>query len=311
MGEEQTSRQARPRFSVAAITAIDQTYEQDLAVFREAGAEGIALWESKLADRKDSDSIAELRESGLHATTCIPEVVSIWPIPFPGPSDPNDRIRALCSAVRRFAAFEAEILLCVTGRPPNVPPAEARRVVVEGLREVAKVANEHGIQVGLEPLHRTLYPDWTIIGTIPETVELLDEIGEPNVGVAFDVYHLWDTNELLEDIVRYGDRILPCVHVNDRREPPRNDFDRVLPGDGIADLPGIFGAMEAAGVVGWFELEIFSDDGRLTDRPLADSLWQEDPLEVVRRGKAGFERAWAARRAPESAPGSRVVGQSR
>jgi sugar phosphate isomerase/epimerase len=72
----------------------------------------------------------------------------------------------------------------------------------------------------------------------------------------------------------------------------------VLPGDGIIDLPDIFGALEAGGVVGWFDLEIFSDDGSFTEEGFEDSLWQQDPLDVIRRGKAGFEKAWAARKAP-------------
>jgi sugar phosphate isomerase/epimerase len=289
---------ARPRFAVAEITTIDQAFEQDLATYLDAGAEGVGLWEFKLPKGQDTESVAKLRDSGLKATTCVPEVCSIWPIPFPGPDDPKDRIETLCEAVQRLAPFEPEVILCVTGHPGDVEPDEGRRMVVDGVRTVAKVAGAHGIAVGLEPLHRTLYPHWTIVGTIPETVELLDEIGEPNVGVLFDVYHLWDTNNLIEDTVRFGSRILPSVHVCDRRNPPRNDFDRALPGDGVADLPGILGALEAGGVVGWFDLEIFSDDGRLTDRPLDDSLWKQDPLDVVSRGKAGFERAWAARREP-------------
>lgn len=289
-----------PKFSVAQITTIDQTYEQDLATYREAGAEGIGIWEFKLPAGSDRDSVARLRDSGLRATTCIPAVVSIWPIPFPGPADPRERVDALCEAVRRLASFEPEVVLCVTGRPPDTDPSEARRVVVDGLREVAKVAGDYGITIGLEPLHRNLYRDWTIVGTIPETVELIEEIGEPNVGVVFDVYHLWDTDNLLADVVAYGDRILPSVHMCDWRNPPRNDFDRALPGEGDADLPGILGALEAGGVVGWFELEIFSDDGRFTDYALLDSLWRENALDVVLRGKAGFERAWSARRAPDA-----------
>jgi sugar phosphate isomerase/epimerase len=289
---------AEPKFSVAEITTIDQTYEQDLATYCEAGADGVGIWEFKLPQGEDSDSVARLKESGLKATTCIPQVVSIWPIPFPGPENPTERIEALCEGVRRLAAFEPEIVLCVTGHPGDVEPREGRRVVVEGLRRVAKVAAEYGISVGLEPLHRELYPHWTIVGTIPETVELLDEIGEPNLGVLFDVYHLWDTDNLLEDTVLHGNRILPSVHICDWRNPPRNDFDRVLPGDGVADLPAILGALETGGVVGWFDLEIFSDDGRFTDHPLKDSLWAQEGLDVVLRGKAGFEHAWAERRRP-------------
>src|SRR3990170_2230340 len=289
---------AEPKFSVSEITTLHQTFEQDLAAYVEAGAEGIGVWEFKLPEGDDAETVAKLRASGLEATTCIPGVLSIWPVPFPGPTDPKERTEALCAAIRRFAPFEPEVILCVTGHPGDADPAEGRRVLVEGMRQAAKGAAEYGLTLGLEPLHRKVYGHWSVIGTIPETIDLLDEIGEPNVGLLYDVYHLWDTDGVLEDTVRHRRRVVPSVHICDWRADTRNDFDRALPGDGIMDLPGIFGALEAAGAVGWFDLEIFSDDGTFTDQDFEDSLWKQDAVDVVKRGKAGFERAWAARKAP-------------
>lgn len=289
---------ARPKFSVSQVTTLHSSYEEDLACYREAGAEGVGIWEFKLAERSDADSIAKLRDSGLRATTCIPDVLSIWPVPFPGPDDPAERVEALCAAIRRFAPFEPAVVLCLTGHPGDADPEEARRVIVDGLRRAARVAAEHGLTLGLEPLHRKVYGHWSTVGTIPQAIDLIDEVGEPNVGVLYDLYHLWDTDGVIEDTVRYGSRIVPSVHICDWRDPTRNDFDRALPGDGIMDLPAIFGALEAAGVVGWFDLEIFSDDGSFTDQDFDDSLWKQDPLDVVRRGRDGFLRAWEARRAP-------------
>ena len=289
---------SEPKFSVSQITTFHQTFDEDLACYREAGVEGIGVWEFKLPEGDDANTLAKLRDSGLKATTCIPGTLSIWPVPFPGPTDPAERTEELCAAIRRFAPFEPEVILCLTGHPGDTDPAEARRVLVDGLRRAAKVAGEHGLTLGLEPLHRRIYGHWSTIGDIPSTIELMDEIGEPNVGLLYDVYHLWDTDGVLEDTVRYGDRIVKSVHVCDYRDPTRNDFDRALPGEGVMDLPALFGALEAGGVVGWFDLEIFSDDGSFSDMDFEDSLWKEDPLEVVKRGKAGFERAWAARRPP-------------
>lgn len=291
---------AGPRFSVSEITTFHQTFEEDLAAYREAGAEGVGVWEFKLGEGRDAEALAALRDSGLKATTCIPGTLSIWPVPFPGPTDPKERTAGLCAAIERFAPFEPEVVLCLTGNPGDtVDPAEARRVAVDGLREAARVAAAHGLTLGLEPLHRKVYGHWSLIGDVPGTISLMDEIGEPNVQLLFDVYHLWDTDGVLEQIARHGDRIVPSIHICDWRADTRNDFDRALPGDGIMDLPALFGALDAAGHGdAWYDLEIFSDDGSFTDMDFEDSLWKQDPVDVVRRGKAGFERAWAARKAP-------------
>jgi sugar phosphate isomerase/epimerase len=289
---------AQPRFSVSEITTFHSTYDEDLANYRKAGAEGIGIWEFKLPEGDDASSVAKLRDSGLAATTCIPSTLSVWPVPFPGPDDPKERVRELCAAIERFAPFEPEVILCLTGHPGDTDPAEARRVLVDGMRTAAEVAADHGLLLALEPLHRNVYSRWSIISDIPGTVELLDEIGEPNVKLIYDLYHLWDTEDVLEQTLRHGSRIAPSVHVCDWRDPTRNDFDRALPGEGIMDLPALFGALDATGAVRWLDLEIFSDDGSFSDMDFEDSLWKQDPVDVVKRGKAGVERAWSARKAP-------------
>lgn len=291
---------AQPKFSVSEITTFHQTFAEDLATYREAGVEGVGIWEFKLGEdpTQDAESAAQLRDSGLKATTCIPGTLSIFPVPFPGPDDPAERVDELCAAIDRFAPFEPAVILTLTGHPGEVPFEEARPVVVDGLRRAARKAAEHGIALGVEPLHRNVYGTWSMIYTIPEAIDLIDEIDQPNVGVLFDVYHLWDTDDALEHIRRHATRFGPAVHICDWRDPTRNDFDRVLPGDGIIDLPAVFGALDEGGFRGWFDLEIFSDDGSFTDQDFEDSLWKEDPLDVVKRGKAGFERAWEARKTP-------------
>ena len=63
----------------------------------------------------------------------------------------------------------------------------------------------------------------------------------------------------------------------------------MLPGDGVIDLPAMFAAIERSGFRGTYCLEIFSNDD------LEGSLWRQDPADLIRRGRIGFERAWAAR----------------
>lgn len=287
---------AEPMFSVSEITTFHNTFEQDLDCYRQAGAQGIGVWEFKLPEGNDAESVAKLRDSGLAATTFVPGTFSVFPVPLPGPTAPERRTDELCAAIRRFAPFAPAVVLCLTGHPGDRDPVEARRILVESLREAARTAAEYGIVLGLEPMHRKVYGRWSMIGSIPEAIGLMDEIDEPSVGLLFDVYHLWDTENVLEDIRRYAKRFAPSVHICDWRDPTRNEFDRALPGDGIVDLPPIFGALEAGGFDGWFDLEIFSDDGTFTDQGFEDSLWKHDPLDVVRRGKAGFLEAWGKRK---------------
>jgi sugar phosphate isomerase/epimerase len=279
-----------PRFSVSEFSTLNLGFEEDLAAFRTGGAEGIGLAEAKLPAGQDAESLRKLRESGLQATICIPEALSVLPLPpFGGPEDPEERVASLCASVRRLAAFDPVTLLVLTGPVGDRDPAEARRIVVEGLREVARTAREVGVTLALEPIHASARDDFTMVDTIPDAVALVDEVGE-EMGILFDTWHLWDTPDVLDHIRAEAHRF-PAVHINDWRAETRGWDDRALPGEGVMDLPAIFAALEDGGFDGWYDLEILSSE------TYPDSLLKLDPAEMVRRGKAGFEAAWVARRA--------------
>lgn len=279
---------AHPRFSVSEFSTMQLSFEDDLVAYAAGGSEGIGLAEAKLPEGVDGESLAKLRESGLKATICLPTMLSVLPLPpFPGPEDPQERVESLCASVRRFAPFDPEVVLCLTGPAGDHDPAEARRIAVEGLREVARTAQEVGVRVALEPIHSSARDEFTLVDTIPGAVGVVEEVGLP-MGVIFDTWHLWDTPDVLDHIREHAHRF-PAVHVNDWRDPTRGWDDRALPGEGIMDLPAMFGALEAGGFDGWYEMEIFSGE------TYPDSLLQLDPAEMVRRGKEGFLRAWEAR----------------
>jgi len=284
------------RFSVCEISTLKASFEQDLAAYCEGGADGIGICEFKLpADGNDAPALEAFRKSGLAATICVPATLSVLPLPqMPGPSDAAERVAALCASLRRFAKFQPAACLCLTGPRGTRSESEARRLVVDGLRTIAKTAADIGVRIGLEPVHASIQSDWTLVNNVPETLDLLAEVGESNLGIIFDTWHLWDTPNVLEHARSHAKQFVG-VHVNDRRNPTRSWKDRVLPGDGVIDLPAILGALEAGGFDGWFDMEIFSDDGSFGDN-YPDSLWKFPAVEVVRRGKAGFLRAWAARK---------------
>jgi sugar phosphate isomerase/epimerase len=265
------------------------SFDEDIAAYAAGGAEGIGVAEAKLPEGDDQASIAKIRDAGLKATICLPVGLSILPLPaFPGPEDPEERIVSLCASVRRLAAFEPETVLCLTGPTGDRDPHEARKIVVEGLREIARVGDDAGVRVAVEPIHSSAKDLFTIVDNLPDVIDLLDEVGAPSMGILFDTWHLWDTPSVLDHIREHAHRF-PAVHINDWRDPTRGWDDRALPGEGIMDLPAMFGALEDGGFDGWYELEIFSTE------TYPDSLLKLDPAELVRRGKAGFLRAWEAR----------------
>jgi sugar phosphate isomerase/epimerase len=254
--------------SISQITTVTQSFGDDLDAYREAGADGIGIWEMKLED----DSFERFRASGLEAAAAVPAVPSILPLPLmEGPTDPEERVEAICSGLRRLAAFEPTCVLFLTG------PGD-RATVVDGIRTIADEAQRAGVVVALEPIQREYVQLWSIVSSLDEAADLIGAAGRPGVGLMYDAWHLW--NRPLEQIARHRHRI-SAVHFADWRDPTRNTNDRVLPGDGVIDFGPIVTALNWDGL---YDLEIFSDPD------LPGSLWKEDPHALARRGLASLLR---------------------
>ena len=284
-----TGSQALPRFSISQVSTLTASFADDARAYSEAGVDAIGIWESKLGDGPDdSEALALLAASGLGAATAVPTVPSILPLPLlPGPDDPRERIDALLRSIHRLAAFRPAAVLCFTG------PGD-RATAVAGLRELAAEAGHTGVRLALEPFQAEGVENWSIVSSLGEAVELIEEVGSPALGIQFDVWHLWNTPDLYEEIERHA-HLLAGVHVDDWREPTRGWADRVLPGDGVAGVPAILAALERAGWTGYYDLEIFSDNGAFgTAYP--DSLWDVEPAELVRRSCESFNNCWQERR---------------
>jgi sugar phosphate isomerase/epimerase len=294
----------QPRFAVSQVSTLAASFGDDLRAYAAAGVDGIGIWELKLADGSDAEVLEQLAASGLGSSSAVPVVPSILPLPLlPGPEAPEARIASLCASVHRLAPFSPSAVVCLTGPPGDRDPDAARALVVDGLRAVAREAESAGLRLALEPFQHEGIEDWSIVNTLSEAAELVDEIGSPAVGIQFDVWHLWNTRDVLDEIPRHA-HLIAGVHVNDWREPTRGWADRVLPGDGAAGLPAILGVLEDIGWTGFYDLEIFSDNGAFgTAYP--DSLWDLDAAELARRGREAFTRCWSERRVTASAVGRR------
>ncbi len=273
---------------MSQVSTLAAGFADDVRTYAAAGLDGIGVWEMKLGEGPDDDAVAVLRESGLGSATAVPTVPSINPLPLlPGPDDPRERIDAILASLNRLAAFEPAAVLCFTG------PGD-RAQAVRGLREVAAEAERLGLRIAVEPFQREGIESWSSLDTLGDAAALIEEIGSPALGIQFDVWHLWNTPDLFDEIEQHGSLIVG-VHVNDWREPTRGWADRVLPGDGVADVPAILGALDRAGWDGFYDIEVFSDNGSFgTAYP--DSLWDVDGRELVERGRRQLLECWVERR---------------
>jgi 2-keto-myo-inositol isomerase len=101
--------------------------------------------------------------------------------------------------------------------------------------------------------------------------------GDPDATVVADVFHMIRGGGSVDDLLSLkGDR-LACFHINDLPATPdpltQTDADRVMVGEGIANLPRVIANLRTIGYRGPLSLELFNP-----------TLWEQDPGDVVARG---------------------------
>lgn len=263
------------RLSLSQISTANASFDEDLLAYVRAGFEGVGVWEYKLTGDGRADRDA-LRGAGLQATNCMPLNPTILPnAVIPGPDDPDERIESIRASIFRFAAFAPACVVCLTGPVGRFGEAEARRIVVEGLEAAAEAANECGVAVGLEPIHRSQRDEVSFVQTIPQALELLEDAGvADSVGIFVDTFNLADDETVLGDVERHVDRVTG-LHVADHSADPAHG--RALPGEGRGRTREIVETLRRAGWDGWLDVEIFSTP---------DGFWGLPADEAARRAHA-------------------------
>ncbi|MGB2611536.1 MAG: sugar phosphate isomerase/epimerase [Isosphaeraceae bacterium] len=100
---------------------------------------------------------------------------------------------------------------------------------------------------------------------------------EDQATVVADVFHMIRGGGSIDDLLQLPGGRLANFHINDVPADPdpltQTDYDRVMVGDGIADLPKVIANLRSIGYHGPLSLERFNRD-----------LWECDPETVAKRG---------------------------
>ncbi len=155
----------------------------------------------------------------------------------------------------------AEMVVLVVGATPGLSLGDARKQVAEGIAALVPYAKQAGVKLAIEPLHPMYAADKSCINRMAEARQVCQSIGDPIVGIAADVYHIWWDPDLQKEIELAGELgLLFGFHVCDWLANTNHLLtDRGLMGEGVIDIRAIRGWVEAAGFTGMIEVEVFSE----------------------------------------------------
>lgn len=251
------------RLSINQITVRSWDLRQTVEALARHDIGGIGLWVDKVEEAGLETSVGLLKDHGLTVSSLCR--AGFFETSGEGVSGDNRRAIEIANAVG------AECLYIVSGGiGAGRDLSGARQRVQDGLAELAEVAAEAGVALALEPLHPMMNADRSVIVTLDQALDVVQDIGSDTIGVAVDTYNVWWDPRLAAAIERAGERII-SYQVCDWLVPqPHPIFGRGIPGDGVIAFPTITGAVSATGYDGPIEVEIFNED-----------VWSRDPDDVL------------------------------
>ncbi len=191
-------------------------------------------------------------------------------------SDPSARELAI-ERIKEHMALARElraivILGLIRGRRmPDMPEAEARRLMMDGFRACADEAERLGVDLVIEPINRY---ETDLLNTVGETLAVLEELGSPRMGLLLDTFHMNIEEPSIEGSIRAAGRRVRHVHVA--------DSNRWAPGFGHLDFHAIVNELRVTGYEGFLSAEILPyPEPDMAAREAAETL-----VDVLKSGEA-------------------------
>jgi sugar phosphate isomerase/epimerase len=243
------------RISFNQMTADPWSLEQAARNCSRSGVPYIGVWRHKL-DGNVAKASAMIRSEGLRVSSLCR---GGW-FSAPTAADRRKRIEDNRLAIEEAALLDAPVLVIVSGPANGQTLEDARATVMDGLLEVLPDAEKAGVVLGIEPLHPMYAAERSVVVTLKQANDIVEQLSSTAAGVLIDVFHVWWDPEVMHQIERARGKIAG-FHVSDWPVPlPGILMGRGMMGDGVIELRKLRQAVDATGYDGPIEVEIFNEE---------------------------------------------------
>ncbi len=232
------------------------SFPQKLAFLRDLGYDGVELTMGHLGTMEGSlrhrvDEIRDaLSDSPVRASAVCTKIYDLLD------ADPAARRAAMAQVVDGLEVAAAvgavgAIIVPRFGKPsiPDLSPVFTpheleHKLIVSALRELAPRAEDLGVLIMLEPLHRYIAK---FLRTVDHAVQICEEVGSPNVRIMIDIFQSYQEEVRVPDSIRRAGSKVRHIHLSDN--------NRRLPGFGSTDFRAVFEALRDIGFSDYMSLE--------------------------------------------------------
>ena len=166
---------------------------------------------------------------------------------FADPSSPDPAIRknsiaSFTDAINVGTRLGAKVIVSHPGAQSeyDMPKQQRMELSADTLAQVADIAGEHGLKIAVEPL-----PKQEVGCSLDEVLWIIGKIDRPNVGINFDVNHLFPP-ENIPALIRNAGKLILSMHISDQDGQERH----WLPFQGTLDWQAIIETLTEIGYTG-------------------------------------------------------------
>jgi 2-keto-myo-inositol isomerase len=226
---------------------------EKIAIAGRAGYQAIEPWNDEITAYLDAGgSLPELRKAIAGAGLKVVSVIALtgW-----ATSQGLEYGRVLDVCKQRMEQAAALGSPYIVASPPDGVVDLGR--VAARFGELARVGRSLGVDPSMEFLGFVAG-----IKSVADAWAVASGCGEPDATVVADVFHMIRGGGSVDDLLMLKGSSLACFHINDVPSEPdpltQSDHDRVMIGDGIADLPRVIANLRAINYNGPLSLELFN-----------------------------------------------------
>ena len=195
-------------------------------------------------DAAHSRKLFEKHQVEPTASLCLPESIMASEHPEKAAAF---LIKALDKSKEIGASFLGGVTYGALGYCSGKPPRAAEHAnMVKALKPAARHAKKLGMTLGIEPCNRY---ETHLLNTSTQSLEFLEQLGEPNVTIHLDTYHMNIEEKGIGAGIRAAANNCAYVHLS--------ESDRGVPGTGTIDWDEVFRALAETGFKGHLVMESF------------------------------------------------------
>ena len=236
------------------VALLSGTFADRLQKAAHLGYDGVELMVVRPDELRANEVHTQLSKVGLKVAAIATGAIYLVDKVTLLASDPEVSSRAVkrLEALIEFAAgLEAPLVTIGSfrGRLVWAGGEEARAQLIDILRRGAEKGKEQGVRLVLEPVNRY---EGDIVNTADEGLALIEEVDHSHLGLLLDTYHVNIEETSLTEPFRQAMAAGRLWHVH------LGDSNRLPPGQGHIDFPGIVAALHETGYQGYLSAELLA-----------------------------------------------------